>query len=390
LTNPWRRVNVLSSFVNANAIHANSDLLASAIPSVRNLARQTTSIRFGGQQLTLEEEKLLPPLKPDSILRDRYRIIATVGQGGMGSIYRAEDLRLQGRFCAIKEVQIDPSSSPEQQQQAREQFHREASILARLDHPNLPKVSDFFNEGNRDYLVMDFVPGTDLRQAIEEAKSRGKFLPERQVLNWAAQLCDALIYLHGQEPPVLHRDIKPANIKLTPEGVIKLVDFGLVKLMVPDDARTITVLQGRGTALYTPLEQYGGDTGHTDPRSDIYSLGATLYHLLTNEPPAEAKTRFLHPEKLIAPRTLNPSLSLRTEQAILWAMSMHPDDRPASVRDFRDVLLSTSPLGLWPTREDQTTLEKIAPINRILAAAALGMLIISVLATIFSPTLPVP
>lgn len=331
---------------------------------------------------------MLPPLKPDSILRDRYRIIETVGQGGMGSIYRSEDLRLAGRFCALKEVQIDTNSSEDQQQQAREQFHREASVLARLDHPNLPKVSDFFNDGNRYFLVMDFVPGTDLRQKIEEAKSRDKFIPERQVLNWAAQLCDALNYLHSQEPPVLHRDIKPANIKLTPEGVIKLVDFGLVKLMVPDDARTVTILQGRGTALYTPLEQYGGDTGHTEPRSDVYSLGATLYHLLTNEPPAEAKARFLHPAKLTSPRTLNPGLSLRTEQAVLWAMAMHPDDRPASIDVFRDVLLSTSPLGLWPTREEHSRLESVAPINRVLAAAALGMLVISILATIFSPTLP--
>jgi eukaryotic-like serine/threonine-protein kinase len=333
---------------------------------------------------------LLPPLPPDSILRDRYRIIETVGQGGMGSIYRAEDLRLQGRFCAIKEVQVDPASSPVQQEQTREQFHREASILARLDHPNLPKVSDFFNEGDRDYLVMDFVPGDDLRQRIEEAKSKNRFTPEQQVLNWAAQLCDALLYLHSQDPPVLHRDIKPANIKLTPEGVIKLVDFGLVKLMAPDDARTITVLQGRGTALYTPLEQYGGDTGHTDPRSDIYSLGATLYHLLTNEPPVEAKTRFLRPVSLVPPRSINPQLSLRTEQVTLWAMAMHPDDRPPGVEVLRDMLLSTSPLGLWPDHMEQGPIARVAPVNRALALAALGLFAVAVAVTLLSPALPVP
>ncbi len=308
----------------------------------------------------------------------------------MGSIYRAEDLRLAGRLCAIKEVQIDPTSSPDQQAQAREQFHREASVLARLDHPNLPKVSDFFSDGNRDYLVMDFVPGTDLRQKIEEARDRGRFIAEQQILNWAAQLCDALIYLHSQDPPVLHRDIKPANIKLTPEGVIKLVDFGLVKLMVPDDARTITILQGRGTALYTPLEQYGGETGHTDPRSDIYSLGATLYHLLTNEPPAEAKARFLKPSALVPPRSINPQISLRTEQAILWAMAMHPDERPESMKVFRDMLLSTSPLGMWPDRVDQAPLDRIAPVNRVLAVAALVLFVTALLVTLFSPTLPVP
>jgi serine/threonine protein kinase len=324
---------------------------------------------------------MLPPRKPDSMLRSRYRIIETVGQGGMGSIYRAEDTRLAGRFCAIKEVQIDPNHPASHQRQAREQFRREASVLARLDHPNLPKVSDFFSEGNRDYLVMDFVRGEDLRQKIEEAKGSGKFIPEQQVVDWATQLCDALSYLHSQDPPVLHRDIKPANIKLTPDGLIKLVDFGLVKLMVPDEDRTITVLQGRGTAFYIPLEQYGGDTGHTDVRSDIYSLGATLYHLVTNEPPAEAKTRFLQANALATPRSLNPHLSTHTEQAIEWALSMHPDDRPPSTEALRRFLVSSDPLNLLPAREGDSALSQIAPINRVLGALALGLLLVSALAT---------
>ncbi len=333
---------------------------------------------------------MLPPLKPEKVLRSRYRIVEIVGQGGMGSIYRAEDLRLAGRFCAIKEIQIDPNSSPRQQEQAREQFHREASILARLDHPNLPKVSDFFSEGNRDFLVMDFVPGTDLRQKIEEARSQGRFIPEEQVLDWAAQLCDALHYLHTQNPPVVHRDIKPANIKLTPEGVIKLVDFGLVKIMAPDDARTITVVQGRGTAFYTPLEQYGGDTGHTDPRSDIYSLGATLYHLFTNEPPAEAKTRFLRPNALIPPREINPQLSPRSERAVLWALAMHPEDRPATIRELREVLFSSGPLAAWPQLEQERPIDRIAPVNRVLILITAALLVLSLLVTLFSPTLPRP
>jgi serine/threonine-protein kinase len=116
------------------------------------------------------------------------------------------------------------------------------------------------------------------------------------------------------------------------------VDFGLVKVMSPDQEMTITVIQGQGTALYTPLEQYGSDETHTDRRTDIYSFGATLYHLLTNEPPPDARKRFIQPASLIAPRDINPSISLRTERAVLWAMALHPDDRPATIESFNDFL----------------------------------------------------
>jgi len=228
------------------------------------------------------------PLKPGEVLRGRYRISRVIGQGGMGSIYLADDLRLEGRFCALKEVEHDRTMPLEMIKQAREQFLREATVLARLDHPNLPKVSDFFSVDGRDYLVMDFVPGKDLRTLMLEARQRSTFLPEREVLSWANQLADALTYMHSQKPPILHRDIKPSNLKLTPTGLLKLVDFGLVKILASEEM-TVTILQGRGTALYTPLEQYGGDTGHTDCRSDVYAFGATLYHLLTNHAPLEAR-----------------------------------------------------------------------------------------------------
>jgi serine/threonine-protein kinase len=233
-----------------------------------------------------------------------------------------------------------PTFDASAEAQARVQFHHEASVLARLDHPNLPKVSDYFSEEGRDYLVMDYVRGQDLRQIMQHSQEKGRFLEEHQVLAWVEQICDALEYLHGQDPAVLHRDIKPANLKLTPEGRIKLVDFGLVKLLVPNESRTVTILQGRGTVQYTPLEQYGGDMGHTDARSDIYCLGATLYHLLTNQPPTDAKQRFLHPHALPGPRELNPSLSLGSERAILSALAMHPDQRPASVAEFRQIICS--------------------------------------------------
>jgi serine/threonine-protein kinase len=325
------------------------------------------------------------PLKAGEVLRSRYKIRRIIGHGGMGSIYLADDLRLEGRQCALKEVEHDRTMPTDMLRQAREQFQREATVLARLDHPNLPKVSDFFSIGGRDYLVMDFVPGKDLRTIMIESRQLGAFLPERDVLAWASQLADALIYLHSQNPPILHRDIKPSNLKLTPSGLLKLVDFGLVKILSSDEM-TITILQGRGTALYTPLEQYGGDAGHTDARSDIYAFGSTLYHLLTKQPPVEARERFLHPDSLTPPTQINPEISPRTERAILWAMSLHPNDRPQDVDSFRQALLGnwTPPvkpmMGSLPT----PTLADLfsSPTERILAWISAGLLILTLILTI--------
>ncbi|MCS7251990.1 MAG: serine/threonine protein kinase [Thermoflexus sp.] len=325
-------------------------------------------------------------LKPGTLLHGRYKILRPIGRGGMGAVYEAEDTLLEGRRCAIKEILFSFEADPTYREQLRLQFYREASVLARLDHPNLPKVSDYFSEGDRDYLVMDFVPGRDLREIIDAAKESGRFLDERMVLNWAEQLCDALDYLHRQDPPIVHRDIKPSNIKWTPDGRIKLVDFGLVKLLAPDEDRTITILQGRGTAAYTPLEQYGGDAGHTDVRSDIYALGATLYHLLTNTPPPDARTRFLKPDALVPPRAINPRISPRVERAILNAMAMHPDDRPPSIAAFRVELLGTAPISrpveVWAPPE--SAWEILWRRHRGLAFAALVAFLIALIATLFS------
>jgi serine/threonine-protein kinase len=290
---------------------------------------------------------VLPTLKIGEVLRGRYKIRERVGQGGMGSIYLAEDTRLQGRQCALKEVEYDRALPEKIRDEARDQFLREATILARLDHPNLPKVSDFFSNGPRDYLVMDYVPGSDLRTLLLGARRKKSFLKEIDVLAWADQLANALTFLHGQEPPIVHRDIKPSNLKLMPNGLIKLVDFGLVKILAPEEV-TITIIQGQGTALYTPLEQYGGSDAHTDIRSDIYSFGATLYHLLTNESPADARKRFLHPESLVPLRQINPAVSIRTERAVLWAMALHPDERPPTINEFRQALLGYSEPPILP------------------------------------------
>lgn len=333
------------------------------------------------------------PLKNGEVLRGRYQIRERIGQGGTGSIYLAEDLRLEGRLCAVKEVEHDRSLPERSFNQAREQFMREATVLARLDHPNLPKVSDFFsrdihNSDARDYLVMDYVPGDDLRTLMLDARRNKTYLREDVVLGWANQIANALTYLHTQDPPIIHRDIKPSNLKLTPSGLVKLVDFGLVKMLASDET-TITVIQGQGTLLYTPLEQYGSDGTHTDIRSDLYSLGATLYHLLTNTPPADARQRFLTPDSLLPPREINPSISRRTERGILWLMKLHPNERPDTAEDFRLFLLGqkdirTSPLPLLQQQKPSYTVSELLSqsVEQKLVWISAGMLLLSLLATL--------
>jgi serine/threonine protein kinase len=231
------------------------------------------------------------------------------------------------------------------------------------------------------------VPGDDLRTILMEARRKGVFLGETQVLGWGRQLADALSYLHSQEPPVVHRDIKPSNLKITPAGVLKLVDFGLVKIMAPDQEMTITVIQGLGTALYTPLEQYGSDETHTDTRSDIYSYGATLYHLLTNESPVDARKRFIQPASLVPPRQINPNVAPRTEKAILWAMALHPDDRPQSMDVLTGFLFEGGNIPTRP-RAPQTGMEAPEPdffasrANSVVAWAAASLLLLSLIATL--------
>lgn len=324
------------------------------------------------------------PLKSGEVLRDRYTIHKRIGQGGMGNIYLADDRVLVGRRCALKEVEHDRSLPKKILSEAREQFLREATVLARLDHPNLPKVSDFFSIQERDYLVMDFVPGKDLRALMLEARQKNASLDEGDVLDWATQLCDALTYLHRQDPPLVHRDIKPSNLKITPDGLLKLVDFGLVKVLSPDE-ETITIIQGQGTVLYTPLEQYGGSESHTDIRSDIYAFGATLYHLLTGQPPVDARQRFLNPDVLTAPRQINPEISLRTERAILWAMELHPAQRPETVEVFRQYLFGTKELPIRPmmrSRRAPTIEALLAPPENILLGLSAILLLISLIATL--------
>ncbi len=290
-------------------------------------------------------------LGENAVLEDRYQVISVLGYGAMGAVYLAQDKRLVGRRCAIKENRPDSDASPEVLARTREQFLAEASVLARLDHPALPKVSDYFiTENNREYLVMDYVEGEDLLSLLERTQQP---LDETSVLNWAGQVLDALVYLHNQRPqPIIHRDIKPANLRVNLQGQVKLVDFGLVKLLDPKNPETKLELRGMGTPAYAPLEQFASSAEHTDARSDLYALGASLYHLLTNRYPPDVHQRMLNPEVLATLRQLNPQLSENTERVILRAMEIHPDQRYHTAEKMRQDLLepATATKSLPPAK----------------------------------------
>jgi serine/threonine protein kinase len=283
------------------------------------------------------------PLTNGYVLRSRYRIEALLGQGGMGAVYRAHDLVLD-RPCAVKELVPPPGLDVGQADSVRRQFQSEAQILARLDHPGLPHVMDYFTEGLNVWLVMDFVEGQSLEDLIRSAGKKG--LPEDKVLDWGTQVIKALAYCHSQG--VIHRDVKPANIIIRPDptsgpnGRAVLVDFGLVKRWDPDNPLTRTSIHGMGTPEYAPPEQYHGGAGHTEPRSDLYSLGATLYHALTGQVPPTATMRIATPGSFQRPRILRSDVSPRTEAAVLKAMELSVDARHRNAAAMATALTGTA------------------------------------------------
>ncbi len=296
-------------------------------------------------------------LSPGLIFHNgRYRIGSLLGQGGMGAVYRAWDTNLNIPV-AIKE---NLDSSPE----ARKQFQREAQILARLSHPNLPRVIDHFiilDQGQ--YLVMDFVEGEDLASML----GRMGALPQDQTLNWILQICDALIYLHSQATPIIHRDIKPANIRIRPDGRAMLVDFGIAKI---HDAHMITTVGAQAiTPGYSPPEQYGGGT---DIRSDIYSLGATFYHLLTGFPLPESVLRQSGKETARSPRRLNPLISPNIDKAIMKAVEISTDRRFKDMRDFQLALMAQAAPPKPPSSKTTIRFGAIALFALLLSCAFLA------------------
>ena len=267
-------------------------------------------------------------LEKDTVLLNRYRIIEILGQGGMGSVYHAIDENL-GVAVALKENLFTTN-------EYTRQFRLEAVILANLRHPNLPRVSDHFELGEQgQYLVMDYIEGEDLRFRMERLGT----IPEDDAVQIGAAICDALSYLHSRKPPILHRDIKPGNVKITPEGHIYLVDFGLAK--VYESAHQATSTGARAmTPGYSPPEQYG--TARTDPRTDFYSLGALMYAALTGIIPEDGLSRAMDNAQLTPLRKRNPNVSRRLAAAVEKAMAVDPSDRFQTAEEFKKALIASS------------------------------------------------
>lgn len=266
-------------------------------------------------------------LERGTLLINRYRIVEILGQGGMGSVYRAVDENL--------DIDVAVKDNSFTTEEYARQFRREATILATLRHAGLPRVTDHFViEDQGQYLVMDYIEGEDLRQRME----REGTLEDEEVIVIGAAICDALTYLGSRNPPVIHRDIKPGNVKITPSGHIYLVDFGLAKTM--QDGQATTTGARAMTPGFSPPEQYG--TARTDVRTDIFSLGATLYAALTSVTPEDSLARAMGQAELTSVRKQNSHVSRRLASAIEKSLEMLPDDRYQTPDEFKQALLNAS------------------------------------------------
>jgi hypothetical protein len=263
-------------------------------------------------------------LEPGTLLLDRYAIVHRVGGGGMGSVYQARDKRLADRLCAVKEM-IEMFADQSQRAKAVEDFKREAEVLAQLDHPSIPTVFDYFIETGRYYLVMRWIGGGDL---AEQMRVRGGIVDEATVCKWAVWICDVLHYIHTQKPPIIYRDLKPANLMLDDKTErVMLVDFGIARIVRPTE-KGVTAI---GTMGYAPPELFAGKV---ESRSDIYSLGATMFHMLTGSDPQDNPLLIFDFSKNPRPCQINPNISPEMEAILMKMVAHKPEDRQASALEL--------------------------------------------------------
>jgi eukaryotic-like serine/threonine-protein kinase len=267
-------------------------------------------------------------LEPGTLLLDRYLIVKRVGGGGMGSVYQARDKRLADRLCAVKEM-IEMFADQNQRAKAVEDFKREAEVLAQLDHPSIPTVFDYFIETGRYYLVMRWIGGGDL---AEQMRIRGGTVDEAAVTKWAIQICDVLHYIHSQKPPIIYRDLKPANLMLDDKsGRVMLVDFGIARIVRPTE-KGVTAI---GTMGYAPPELFAGKV---EPRSDLYSLGATMFHMLTGSDPQDNPLLIFDFSKNPRPRQINRDITPEMEHILSKAVAHKPEDRHTNALELMRML----------------------------------------------------
>jgi len=269
-------------------------------------------------------------LAPGTLLGARYKITRRIGGGGMGSVYLAEDLNLANRPVAVKEM-VEMFADEGAREKAIEDFKREAELLARLDHPSIPTIYQYFFDGDRGryYLVMKYIDGGDL--ATRQRLSGGK-VEELTVTKWGIDTCDVLDYIHSQEPPIIYRDLKPANLMIDARtNRVMLVDFGIARFVAPTQ-KGVTAI---GTMGYAPPELFAGNV---EKRSDIYSLGATMFHLLTGQDPQDNPLLIFDFTKNPKPRQINPAITPEMEEMICRAVEHKPENRFASASAFGERL----------------------------------------------------
>jgi tetratricopeptide (TPR) repeat protein/predicted Ser/Thr protein kinase len=320
------------------------------------------------------------PLAKDTILDRKFKIVQVLGEGGMGTVYKVEQTDRPGRFWAVKELLINPNTSEDERKSAIERFNKEIDLLYGLKHPRIPSLGVSFQEHGNYYFVMEFVPGKSLEKVLEETHAP---LPEEQVARWTMQVCEALSYIHTLVPPIILRDLKPGNIMVTPDNNVQLIDFGIARRFDPNK-RTNT--ENLGTISYASPEHLGSITApgqrrsaqnpgrlvQTDARSDIYSLGATMYHLLTNQEPEPIQTPA--PGSILAknPRLRTIQVAGRTvcplEQVIIKAMQQEPVQRFQTAAAMRMALAQCLPAGavVAPTT---VQIPAISPNSTIVVAA---------------------
>ena len=263
--------------------------------------------------------------KIGSLVDGRFRVIDKLGEGGMSVVWLARDERLE-KLWAIKEVKLNSNDGLYRANIAA--TRQEANIMKRLDHPALPRIVDVVDDGESLLVVMDYVPGKDLLKILKE-KGPGFAFEEKQVVDWGIQLCDALGYLHAQNPPIIYRDMKPGNVVLQDDGTVKIIDFGIAREYKEGQTLDTTPLGTRG---YAPPEAFvAGQKTQTDPRSDIYTLGVTLFHLVTGHSPMEYVTQ----PNLPPIRSINPALSPAFESTIIKATNWNPAERQQSCDELR-------------------------------------------------------